>query len=536
MYHSDREEGPVVGPVPHRIEFENETINFHECAIKFEYSDRMLLNIVEIYQDVTFGKNYSKRCSGILNPQMGEYFSNGKKIMKVNIHFNGSRFGLLPEGFDKGFEEYKLSIAIDGNIKISANHYPGVVRALDTLSQLIVKDEKHQNEFFIEYVPINIHDLPDYAYRGVLLDTSREYFFPETIKQMLDGMMLARLNVFHWHFIDSDSIPMYSESYPNMTDYTAFSKREIYTPEMVKDIVNYAKIRGIKVVPEFEGPGHLNALGHYPEFADLIACYSEPSVDARSHGAPPNAPIDPTNNKTYEFLDNFMKDMRKSFDSEYWHLGGDQVEISCWNNLESVKEYIKNGSSEIKDLQQIYVDKEREIVSKIDSKIQAGYWYNLDRLNYKKGDILQYWGTISNMKREISSEPNNMFVLSPHDAYYLDCGYPDQFGKRSWCHQMSSWKTVWNLNPDSYNANKNVIGGEVCAWSEMNNEFDFLTKIFPRSGAMSYKYWNTGQPSMGGTQHEILMRLQYRLKAYGVPTEKISMRYCEEHTHHCFGK
>lgn len=200
---------------------------------------------------------------------MADYIKNGKKFITVSIKGNFKNAD-IPKGFDKKFEAYNLTISTNGNVEIHANYYPGFVRALDTLSQVVIKDETQSQIFKIDYLPITVVDAPAYPYRGVMVDTAREYFYPDTIKQIIDGLMLGKLNVFHWHFSDDDSFPMYSESYPDLTDYTAFSKKEIYTPEMVKDIVQYGKIRGIRVIPEFEGPGHMNILGFYPQFKGLI--------------------------------------------------------------------------------------------------------------------------------------------------------------------------------------------------------------------------------------------------------------------------
>lgn len=535
VYHSDRQSSPILGPTPHKISSGNAELRFHECGIEFEHSEPMLFNIIEIYRGVIFGKGHTERCPGGINNNPGKYLSNGKKILKVNVVFRGNSNQLLPPGFNVDHEGYHLTVDIEGRINIAAHYYPGIIRALDSLSQLIERNDETNEEYRIKYAPIEISDKPSYPYRGAMLDTSREYFHPDVIKQMLDGMMLARLNVFHWHFSDTDSIPMYLESYPDMTKYTAFSEQEIYTPEMVKDIVKYAKIRGIKVVPEFEGPGHLNILGKYPPLSDLIGCFRDSGNVDHAYGSPPYAPIDPTSNRTYEFLETFMRDMYKVFDTDYWHLGGDEVEASCWSDLQSVKEFLGTGKYKLKDLQQYYTTKERDIVTKIDSNIRAGYWYQAERLDYHKDDILQYWGSTHKIKQEMEAEPNNYFVLSPSDAYYLDCGYGNQFGDRSWCSPMKSWKQFWYLNPNQYNRGNRLLGGEVCAWSEMNNEFDFLTKMFPRAGAMSFRFWNPGEPQSEGILTEMMMRFQYRLKSYGIPTEKISMRYCEEHTHHCFG-
>ena len=120
---------------------------------------------------------------------------------------------------------------------------------------------------------------------------------------------------------------MYSESYPNLVNYTAFRNYEIYTPDNVKEIVRYANIRGIKVAPEMEGPSHLHILGFYPEFKGMVGWFSNYSETSSYHGGPPYAPVNPANEKTYEFLGKYLKDLSSSFESDYWHLGGDEVSI-----------------------------------------------------------------------------------------------------------------------------------------------------------------------------------------------------------------
>lgn len=91
------------------------------------------------------------------------------------------------------------------------------------------------------------------------------------------------------------------------------------------------------------------------------------------------------------------------------------------------------------------------------------------------------------------------------------------------------------LNPNDYDRNDKILGAEALLWSEMNNEYDFLTKAFPHSSGMAFRYWNPDYSPSTGMKFETFMRLQYRLKAYDIPVGKVSMRYCEEHTHNCFG-
>ena len=153
------------------------------------------------------------------------------------------------------------------------------------------------------------------------------------------------------------------------------------------------------------------------------------------------------------------------------------------------------------------------------------YWYDNDRMDYKKDDILQYAGTTRQIKSEINTEKDNYFVLSPKDVMIVDSGYPSYTGGRSNYGNTKSWQNYWNFDPNTYNTTGKLLGSEILAWSDMNNEYDFLTKIFPRAGIVSFKHWNPHNTTSRGAVIETMMRLQYRVKAFGIPTEKISMRY-----------
>lgn len=89
-----------------------------------------------------------------------------------------------------------------------------------------------------------------------MLDTSRNYFSIESIKRTLVGMAHSKLNRFHWHITDSQSFPYVSKNYPQMAEYGAYSSKEVYTPEDVRDVAEFARVRGIQVVPEIDAPAH----------------------------------------------------------------------------------------------------------------------------------------------------------------------------------------------------------------------------------------------------------------------------------------
>lgn len=128
----------------------------------------------------------------------------------------------------------------------------GALRGLETLSQLVYSDE--HNQLMIN--ESEIHDHPRYKYRGVLLDTARHYLPMKVILANLDAMAYNKFNVFHWHIVDDQSFPYFSTRYPNLTDHGAYTPRHIYTQEDVQDVIEYARMRGIRVIPEIDSPGN----------------------------------------------------------------------------------------------------------------------------------------------------------------------------------------------------------------------------------------------------------------------------------------
>jgi hexosaminidase len=154
-------------------------------------------------------------------------------------------------------ESYELSIPNEdmGSIQISSKTIYGAIRALESLSQLIFYDYDSAH-FLITCAPVIIKDSPRFMHRGILLDTGRHYQPVSALEKLLDAMSYVKFNVFHWHVVDTQSFPFQSLSYPKLWD-GAYSKQERYRQEDVKHIVEYARLRGIKVMIEFDMPGNL---------------------------------------------------------------------------------------------------------------------------------------------------------------------------------------------------------------------------------------------------------------------------------------
>lgn len=139
--------------------------------------------------------------------------------------------------------------------RVTAKTYFGARHAMETLSQLIVYDDLRG---LIQIVnDAYIVDRPTYPYRGILLDTSRNYVDKERILRTIDGMAMSKLNTFHWHITDSQSFPYISRTWPKFAKYGSYTPTKVYTPETIREVVDYALVRGVRVLPEFDAPAHV---------------------------------------------------------------------------------------------------------------------------------------------------------------------------------------------------------------------------------------------------------------------------------------
>lgn len=140
-------------------------------------------------------------------------------------------------------------------VTIEAKTYFGARHALETLSQMIVFDDL-RNEIQIPR-EISITDGPVYPYRGILLDTSRNFVDKATILRIIDGMGISKLNTLHWHIVDSHSFPYVSRTWPKFSNMGSYGTHKIYDQESVKEIVEYGLVRGVRILPEFDAPAHV---------------------------------------------------------------------------------------------------------------------------------------------------------------------------------------------------------------------------------------------------------------------------------------
>jgi hexosaminidase len=210
-------------------------------------------------------------------------------------------------------ESYRLEVTSSG-ARLNATNPLGVLRGLQTLLQLI---QVTPDGFAAPAV--TIQDQPRFPWRGTMIDVSRHFIPLEVLKRNLDGMEAVKMNVFHWHLSENQGFRIESKKFPKLHELG--SDGHFYTQDEVRDLIAYARDRGIRVVPEFDMPGHSTAwFVGYPELASGPGPYSI----ERKWGIFDPA-MDPTSEKTYKFLDELIGEMTKLFPDNYFHIGGDEV-------------------------------------------------------------------------------------------------------------------------------------------------------------------------------------------------------------------
>lgn len=172
-----------------------------------------------------------------------------------------------------------------------------------------------------------------------MLDTSRNYFSIDTIKRIINGMSRVKLNRFHWHMTDSQSFPFVSKKFPELSIHGAYSSKEVYTHEDIQNIVKFAEIRGIQVIPEIDVPAHAgNGWQWGPEkgLGELSLCINQQPW-MNFCGEPSCGQLNPKNNNTYDVLESLYEELIKlTKTTDYFHMGGDEVNFNCW------KQHFKN--------------------------------------------------------------------------------------------------------------------------------------------------------------------------------------------------
>lgn len=311
-------------------------------------------------------------------------------------------------------EAYTLSVKKRG-IKVKAETDLGVIRAMMTLSQMLEVDG-----LTLQLPKVKIKDEPRFAWRGLLLDSARHFFTVETVKRQLDGMEAAKLNVFHWHLTDDQGWRLESKKFPKLTELG--SDGLFYSQSEIKEVVAYARERGIEVLPEIDFPGHTSALAiAYPELMTNPGPY-EPEDRWGVH----KPLMDPTKEGVYQFVDALVTEVTGLFPFPYVHIGGDEVDPEAWEAAEHVQEFVKNAGIEgSRGLHLYFNHRVGKILSKYNRKLIG--WDEILYEGLPNDFIVQSWRGHSSL----AEAANKGYGAILSTGFYLDQPQPASYHYRN---------------------------------------------------------------------------------------------------------
>jgi hexosaminidase len=363
-------------------------------------------------------------------------------------------------------ESYTLEVTPAG-AKLHAPNPLGVLRGLQTWIQLVsVTPDGYSAP------AISIEDQPRFPWRGLMIDSSRHFMPLAVIKRNLDGMEAVKMNVFHWHLSDNQGFRVESRKFPKLQ--AEASDGLFYTQDEIREVIGYARDRGIRVVPEFDMPGHATAwLTAYPE----LASGPGPYPIERKWGVFDPA-MDPTNEKTYKFLNEFIGEMAKLFPDQYLHIGGDEVNGKEWNANPKVQEFMKShGIKSNEQLQAYFSQRVQELVAK-HGKSTIG-WDEVLVPGVPNTVVIQSWRGAESLSA--AAKQGYRGILS--NGYYIDLGWS---AARHYAIDPMSGAAA-NLSSQE---KARILGGESTMWSEYVNAENVDSRIWPRNAAIAERFWS----------------------------------------------
>jgi hexosaminidase len=363
-------------------------------------------------------------------------------------------------------ESYKLEVTSSG-AQLNAPTTLGVMRGLQTFLQLVGMTPQG---FAVPSVVIE--DTPRFAWRGLMIDAGRHFMPVELVKRNLDGMAAVKMNVFHWHLSENQGFRVESKRFPKLQEMG--SDGLYYTQEQVRDVIAYARDRGIRVIPEFDMPGHSTAwFVGYPHLASAPGPYTI----ERKWGVFDPA-MDPTRESTYKFLDVFIGEMAKLFPDQFFHIGGDEVNGKQWDANPKIQEFMHaHGLKNNADLQAYFNTHIQKIVAKHGKTMEG--WDEILRPDLPKSIVIQSWRG----QQSLADAARHGYRGLLSSGYYLDL-----MGTAASHYAVDPFADgAANLSDEE---KQKILGGEACMWAEYVSPENIDSRIWPRAAAIAERLWS----------------------------------------------
>jgi hexosaminidase len=456
-------------PVPASVKFHRERLAVNDSfkvATRGHMDDRLRGGIFR----------FMKRLEGRTVLTLASGLAQDDQMTPLIIHCEGPGQSVPSV---KENESYRIDIT-SRQALLTAPTVVGALRGLETLLQLLDAD---RNGYF--FPGVQIDDQPRFPWRGLLIDVARHFSTMEVLKRNLDAMAAVKLNVFHWHLTEDQGFRVESKKFPKL--HQLGSDGNYYTQDQIKEIIAYARDRGIRVVPEFDIPGHSTSwlVGH-PELGSAPGPYT---IERRPGIFEPA--LDPTREEVYKFLETFLGEMAALFPDEYLHIGGDENEGKQWDRNPAIQAYMKQkGIKDNHALQAYFNTRLLKILQKHGKKMIG--WDEILQPTLPKDVVIHSWRGTAALAEAAKKGYDG--ILS--NGYYIDLIQP-----ASQHYVPDPLPADSTLTPEEA---KHVLGGEATMWAEWVTPETIDSRIWPRTAAIAERLWS---PRTVTDVHDMYRRL-----------------------------
>jgi hexosaminidase len=401
------------------------------------------------------------RLTARISRQTGIEIRRGKTVLWIECAARGAEYPSLGDD-----ESYRMDVSAE-SAKITAPTVTGALRGMETFAQSI---DRTADGF--EARAVHIEDSPWFQWRGLMLDVSRHWMPVDVILRNLDAMAAVKLNVFHWHLSDDQGFRVESRRFPKLQGQG--SDGHFYTQDEVRRVVEYARDRGIRVIPEFDIPGHTTSwFVGYPELASAPGPYQ---IERKWGIFQPT--IDPSREQTYAFLDQLIGEMAALFPDRYFHIGGDEVDPTQWNQSKAIQAWAARNN--FKDTHAIhgYFNRRLEKIIAKHGKTMIG-WDEVFDPALPRNTVIQSWRGQASLAdaaragyRGVLSFGYYLDNLQPASAHYAVDPLGGAAGK---------------LSPEQKAL---ILGGEACMWTEYVDAETVDSRVWPGTAAIAERLWS----------------------------------------------
>lgn len=406
-------------------------------------------------------------------------------------------------------EGYELAVTAKG-ASIVGHDAAGVFYGMQTLLQCFPAEilrSSLQRGVTWTAPALTVSDAPNRPWRGMLLDVARYYYDKEFVKKYIDAMAMYKLNRLQFHLIDDSGWRLELKKYPRLTEVGAWAGKDgdrlggYYTQEDIRELIDYAAVRGVEIIPEIEFPAHiLSAIVAYP----WLGCTGEQHEVPTQHFISPDI-LCVGNPDALQFLRDVLDETIQLFPSKYINIGGDEAVYDRWKTCPRCQALMqREGLTEPSQLQG-WLTNEVAQWMRAKGRTVMGWEEIIMRGKVETPVVGVMWHNTADTI--VAKNAGHKAVLTPATTLYFD--FPESASEAEPQHATwmppSSLENTYNIPVNDYSDASTVLGVQGCLWSDQFihgtklQEINILNEnrseqyveyfVFPRLLALSEVAW-----------------------------------------------